>query len=340
MSKTYYWLKLKKDFFKNPRIKKLRGMAGGDTYTCIYLQLLLSSLETDGVLVYEGIEPTFAGELSLITDEDETDIQATLDYLIKQGLMEQVGDKFILTQTPELTGKAEDSKDRVKRFRKRQKQEQIEAKEEQYSDEKTECNEGVTVCNGICNVTCNDVTVLESELESELEKELEKELESESEVANATTQVCVCVREGKSHDEEKSHESKEPPNKSEEKSHEGLPSKGKLSEEEKSKRFKKPSLEELEAYKTQNNLALVDCEAFFDFYESKGWVVGKSPMKDWRATMRNWDRTEKERGGKCKKIPTNSPLTPVEEMLGGEMDDAYFQSVANEIISGDRRICI
>lgn len=32
----------------------------------------------------------------------------------------------------------------------------------------------------------------------------------------------------------------------------------------------------------------VDAERFFDYYESKGWVVGKAPMKDWKAAVRNW----------------------------------------------------
>ena len=271
MGKTYYWLKLKKDFFKDPRVKKLRRIAGGDTYTCIYLQLLLLSLETDGILVYEGIEPTFAGELSLITDEDETNIQVTLSYLLSQGLMVQKDNNFTLTQTLELTGKADDSKDRVKRFRERQKQEQIDAKQEKPSNDNVT---GVT----LHDVTCNNVTVLEKE------KELEKELEIETEEANASTCARACEGEKKP-----------------------------------AKRFQKPTLDELTAYKQKANLALVDCEAFFDFYESKGWVIGKNPMKDWQAAMRNWDRTERERGGKYK----NNSLS-VEDVRRFGGDVSYY----------------
>ena len=50
-NKKYYWLKLMNDFFTQPRIKKLRKIAGGDTYTIIYLKLQLLSLKTNGVLV-------------------------------------------------------------------------------------------------------------------------------------------------------------------------------------------------------------------------------------------------------------------------------------------------
>ena len=111
-------------------------------------------------------------------------------------------------------------------------------------------------------------------------------------------------------------------------------------EKKPAKRFQKPTLDELITYKQKANLALVDCEAFFDFYESKGWVVGKNPMKDWQAAMRNWERTERERGGKCKNTPANTSIAVRETMVAGEMDDAYFERVANEIISGERKMAL
>jgi hypothetical protein len=37
----------------------------------------------------------------------------------------------------------------------------------------------------------------------------------------------------------------------------------------------------------------MDPVRFWDFYESKGWVIGKSPMKDWRAAVRTWERGER-----------------------------------------------
>jgi len=57
-------------------------------------------------------------------------------------------------------------------------------------------------------------------------------------------------------------------------------------------RFKKPTIEEIAAYcaERKNN---VDPQAFFDFYESKGWRVGNQPMKDWKASVRTWERREK-----------------------------------------------
>ena len=39
---------------------------------------------------------------------------------------------------------------------------------------------------------------------------------------------------------------------------------------------------------------MVDAERFIDFYESKGWFVGKNKMKDWKAAVRNWARSQRE----------------------------------------------
>ena len=57
--------------------------------------------------------------------------------------------------------------------------------------------------------------------------------------------------------------------------------------------FLKPTKSEIIDYINQEQLK-VDCETFFDYYESNGWKVGKVPMKDWKATLRNWDRKTKE----------------------------------------------
>ena len=60
-----------------------------------------------------------------------------------------------------------------------------------------------------------------------------------------------------------------------------------------SSRFQKPTIEEIRQY-CQEKGYNVDAEQFFNFYESKGWVVGKSPMKNWRAAVSTWNKREKE----------------------------------------------
>lgn len=56
----------------------------------------------------------------------------------------------------------------------------------------------------------------------------------------------------------------------------------------KEKRFVKPTVEEISAYCQERNNG-ISAEQFFNFYESKGWRIGNSPMKDWKAAVRTWE---------------------------------------------------
>ena len=70
----------------------------------------------------------------------------------------------------------------------------------------------------------------------------------------------------------------------------------------KDKRFKVPNIDDISLYcKERKNK--VDPERFFDFYESKGWMVGKNKMKSWQAAVRNWEKSDKE---EQKKQPLNT----------------------------------
>lgn len=59
-------------------------------------------------------------------------------------------------------------------------------------------------------------------------------------------------------------------------------------------RFSPPTIEEIRAYILEKGYSF-EAERFFDFYQSKGWFVGKNKMKDWKAAVRNWAKGEKER---------------------------------------------
>lgn len=59
---------------------------------------------------------------------------------------------------------------------------------------------------------------------------------------------------------------------------------------QKGKRFTRPSVEDVRAY-CQERKNGIDPEAFIDHYEAKGWLIGKQPMKDWRAAVRTWERS-------------------------------------------------
>lgn len=55
------------------------------------------------------------------------------------------------------------------------------------------------------------------------------------------------------------------------------------------KRFTPPTVEEVEDYINEKGYN-IDAHKFVDYYTANGWRVGKSPMKDWRAAVRNWSR--------------------------------------------------
>ena len=145
VNKKYYWLRLKKDFFNQKIIKKLRKIAGGDTYTIIYLKMQLASIQNEGKLVFEGVENTFEEELALELDEDLENINVTLAYLQANKLIEIVeDDEYLLTEVPSIIGSESAVSERVRRHRENKKA--------------LHCNTDVTKCN----------TEIEKELDIEL----------------------------------------------------------------------------------------------------------------------------------------------------------------------------
>lgn len=62
------------------------------------------------------------------------------------------------------------------------------------------------------------------------------------------------------------------------------------------KKFEPPSVEEVRAY-CSSRRNTVDSQAFVDFYTSKGWMVGKNKMKDWKAAVRTWERNDNRKIG-------------------------------------------
>lgn len=156
--KRYFWLKLHKDFFQRKEIKRLRKIAGGDTYTIIYLKMLLRSIMSEGKLYFDGLEDDFAAEVALDLDESEENVQITITYLINSGLLEmRSDDEYYLPDTKNSTGCETAVAARVRRHREKQKA--------------LQCNADVTQVKHLCN----------GEIEIEIEKELDKEKDIEIE---------------------------------------------------------------------------------------------------------------------------------------------------------------
>lgn len=77
--------------------------------------------------------------------------------------------------------------------------------------------------------------------------------------------------------------------------------------ETKERVFKKPSVEEISSYCQERNNN-INPEQFYDYYEANGWKINRNPMKDWKATVRNWERNEFNR-----KSADNFGLPTIEE---------------------------
>ena len=98
------------------------------------------------------------------------------------------------------------------------------------------------------------------------------------------------------------------------------------------KRFAVPSVEEVAAYCRErgNN---VDAQRFVDFYASKGWRIGKEPMRDWRACVRTWERNGRDRVD----APGSGPVRPAKTVAAqqysqrdysGEDEEAFARMLA------------
>ena len=165
MAKKYYWLKLKDNFFNQKEVKKLRRIAGGDTYTIIYLKMQLLSIKKDGIIEFEGTEKDLAEQLSYEIDEDLNNIQVTLSFLKVNNLIEEISENnFLLTKVPDCIGKEGASAERVRRHRERK------ALLEKEKEQK------MLQCNG--EVTNSNNAVIKSNTEKEKEKEIEIEIDN------------------------------------------------------------------------------------------------------------------------------------------------------------------
>ena len=91
----------------------------------------------------------------------------------------------------------------------------------------------------------------------------------------------------------------------------------------KSTRFTKPTVEEVRAYCRERNNN-IDPETFIDFYESKGWMIGKQHMKDWKAAIRTWERRDNADGRMGTEIAAD------EERRNRELDEAIRRVESGE----------
>lgn len=88
-----------------------------------------------------------------------------------------------------------------------------------------------------------------------------------------------------------------------------------LKKESKENKFVIPTILEIKNYCIERKNS-VDAEKFFNFYESKGWMVGKNKMKDWKACVRTWE--SKENNQQTKISPQDSRINHLQNLLKDE----------------------
>ena len=135
--KRYYWLKLNENFFERDEIKILEGMKNGKDYIIFYMKLLLKSISSDGILIFNGCIPFTPEMLASITNTSIDTARVATNTLIQLGLMEQWDDgKLFMVMTQNMIGSEGDSAARVRALRESKKETKL-----------LQCNAIVTECN-------------------------------------------------------------------------------------------------------------------------------------------------------------------------------------------------
>lgn len=158
MAKKYYWIKLQLNFFRTPAVKVLRRISGGDTYTVIYLEMLLLSLDNDGLIYFTGMGENMADEIALAIEEKREDVEVVLSFLKSKGLIKYSSEnifKFSDDLLDKLVGSETSSAKRVRAYRERQKA--------------LQCNDDVTARNDVKRLRNTDI-----DTDKDIDKDIDK----------------------------------------------------------------------------------------------------------------------------------------------------------------------
>lgn len=115
----YFYIKLKKDFFSEPKIFALESEKNGFLYSNVYLKLCLLSMNTNGCLMISENRPYTEQDIANLTRHKLSVVKKALEILQEFGLIEIVkpSGEIILSQIPELVGKSSTEADRKRKQR-------------------------------------------------------------------------------------------------------------------------------------------------------------------------------------------------------------------------------
>ena len=184
-NKKFYWLKLKRDFFKRHDIRIVEEMPNGKDYVLFYLKLLLESIDHEGSLRFSDTIPYNEQMLSVITNTNVDIVRSAMKLFIELHLIEVMEDQTIyMGEIEKMIGSAadNDNANRQRRFRERKKQ--------------------LELANSYGGVTNSNERKRE-EIEKELDKDIEIEREKENSFAHSEKRDSYTFSTGLSTDEDK-----------------------------------------------------------------------------------------------------------------------------------------
>lgn len=283
----YYWLKMRRDFFKRHDIRILEGLPNGKELVLFYVKLLVESVDHEGALRYSKTRAYTPEMLAAITDTTPEFTAQALETLSQLELITDSDDGTIcLPYAIKLIDSATDSDNAQKQRRYRERK-------------RAQGNE--TLPNEVTPVT----NALPQKVTRVTEPLPQKVTQGNTEVTRGNKSVT------------KSYESIEYRDKSIELDIDK--EKDKEKDASATKRFVAPTHDEILDYMTSYSFEkglsvdpVVEAEKFFNYYTSNGWRVGRNKMKDYKATARNWLLNAKEF---VKADPATNPFT---DILGGE----------------------
>ncbi|QBX08084.1 DnaD domain protein [Streptococcus equinus] len=180
-TKVYFWLKVDKKFFDNVFIKRLKNMNGGYAMTVIYIRLMLESLESDCILYYDGYLESLVEELAIKLDVSEDDINMTMAYFTKCGLIQiDTNGNAELLQAKAMLEQETNQAQYMREYRKRQKLK----------------NDNSYNVNQLANVVNEPLTTCKTEIDKEIELKKDINIDIKSEVDTRENQSATA--DGKS----------------------------------------------------------------------------------------------------------------------------------------------
>lgn len=170
MSGKYYWLKLKKDFFKRHDIRIIEAMPNGKDYILFYLKLLVESVDHEGALRFSETIPYDANMLSVITNTNVDIVRSALKVFTELKMIDVLDDSTIyMNEVSKMIGSAADNDNAIRQQRFRDKQKE---KSAVLDSNVTKNNASVTEC-----VTDNNESKsTEKDIEIDKEKDIDKQL--------------------------------------------------------------------------------------------------------------------------------------------------------------------